>query len=106
MSGALTAIAVASVATAAYSVYNGEQQRAQQGKALEQQKQAQSQALEASQKQEKTAEENINKANAKAPDTNALMSAASKGAPGTMLTGPTGVDPNALALGKNTLLGG
>ena len=27
------------------------------------------------------------------------------GAGGTMLTGPTGVDPNALALGKSTLLG-
>jgi len=28
------------------------------------------------------------------------------GAPGTMLTGASGIDPSALTLGKNTLLGG
>jgi len=53
--------------------------------------------------------EATNKANQKKPDTSAIidavMQAGKTGASGTMLTGPTGVDPNALALGKTTLLG-
>jgi hypothetical protein len=32
--------------------------------------------------------------------------ASGSGASGTMLTGPQGIDPQQLALGKNTLLGG
>ena len=49
------------------------------------------------------------KANQKKPDTMAILSAAQQagkaGPSGTMLTGPMGVDPNALTLGKTTLLG-
>lgn len=52
----------------------------------------------------------VNAANAKAPDVNALLAAAqqqAKGGPAsTMLTGSTGVDPSQLTLGKSTLLGG
>lgn len=51
-----------------------------------------------------------NKANARGPDTDALFAQnqieGQQGQSGTMLTGPTGVDPSTLALGKNTLLGG
>lgn len=58
----------------------------------------------------KTAEQSANKANAKRPDASAMMAAAEQsakaGASGTMLTGPQGIDPNALSLSKNTLLGG
>lgn len=47
---------------------------------------------------------------AKAPDVNALLAAAQEAAKGgpssTMLTGPSGIDPSALTLGKSTLLGG
>lgn len=57
----------------------------------------------------KNSTEATNKANQKKPDTNAIldavMQAGKSGASGTMLTGPQGVDPNALALGKTTLLG-
>ena len=57
----------------------------------------------------KKSTEATNKANQKKPDTSAIidavMQAGKTGASGTMLTGPTGVDPNALALGKTTLLG-
>lgn len=65
----------------------------------------------ASAKTQKQAEEEINRKNAKSPDTLALLSqnqqdAASGSATSTMLTGAGGVDPNSLALGKNTLLGG
>ena len=51
-----------------------------------------------------------NRANAKSPDSAALMSAnmlaAKGGQSGTMLTGPSGIDPGSLTLGKTSLLGG
>ena len=51
-----------------------------------------------------------NKANGKQPDVAGLMSQnalnAKGGISGTMLTGPQGVDPQTLLLGKTTLLGG
>jgi hypothetical protein len=43
---------------------------------------------------------------ARAKNKNAMAGGMSAGPNTTMLTGPDGVDPNALALGKNTLLGG
>jgi hypothetical protein len=55
------------------------------------------------------ADQAMNRANQKKPDTSALLSAATQagkaGASGTLLTGPQGVDPNTLSLGKSTLLG-
>jgi hypothetical protein len=91
--------AVAAVATA----YNG----------MEQRKDAKAAAAQATANAKKTAsaaERDTNAANAKAPDVASLLSgnqqAATGGAGSTMLTGPSGVDPTALTLGKNTLLGG
>jgi uncharacterized protein HemX len=113
MSGAATAVYVAAAVAAvgtAYSIYNGEEGRKQQGEAMSQQRQAQSQAKEAATKQEQISEQTVNQANAKSPDASAILSAASqasKGGPaGTMLTGPTGVNQADLSLGKSTLLGG
>lgn len=65
----------------------------------------------ASAKTQAQAEQEINRKNAKSPDTLALLSqnqqdAASGSSSTTMLTGPQGVDPNSLTLGKNILLGG
>lgn len=61
-------------------------------------------------KQEAAADQANNRANQKKPNTQAIMDAAAMagkgGVSGTMLTGPSGVDPNALNLGRNTLLGG
>lgn len=56
------------------------------------------------------AETAITAANAKAPNTAAIQQATQTqaqagGSGATMLTGPQGVDPKTLALGKNTLLG-
>jgi hypothetical protein len=55
------------------------------------------------------ADQEFNRANQKKPDTMAILSAAQQsgkqGASGTMLTGPQGIDPTTLALGKSTLLG-
>lgn len=51
-----------------------------------------------------------NRANQKKPDSDALLSAnltaGKTGQASTMLTGPGGIDPSMLTLGKTTLLGG
>lgn len=113
MSGAVTAttvLAAAAVAGTAYSIYAGEEGRKQQGEAMSQQRQAQAEAKTVAEKQQQTAEQNVNRANAKSPDAGAILSAATqaaKGGPaGTMLTGPMGVNAADLSLGKSTLLGG
>jgi hypothetical protein len=98
---AITAIATG--ITAAASAYSSRQQR----KAAEgAQDFAQKQAL----KTEKAAELANNKANQKKPNGATLLSsnrmAAQGGVGGTMLTGPSGIDPSALSLGRTTLLGG
>lgn len=60
-------------------------------------------------KQLKSADENMNRATQKRPNTSSILSEAEQagkaGVSGTMLTGPTGVDPSELKLGKSTLLG-
>lgn len=107
MSGVTTATvitAAAAVAGVAGSMYQGQQQQ----KAA---KKTASATADAAAKTQAQAEEEINRKNAKSPDTLALLSqnqqdAASGSASATMLTGPQGVDPNSLALGKNVLLGG
>lgn len=94
-----SAIALVGAATAA-TAYNGHQQT----KATER---AGKQAQEAALNQEKLAEQANNKANQKRADPTALLASAmgKGGQGGTMLTGPNGIDPAALQLGKNTLLG-
>jgi uncharacterized protein HemX len=107
---ALTVAAAAAVVGTGYSIYNGEQQRKAQGEANKQAERAAQDAKANAEKTQKMQEQEINRANAKRPDTNAMLAAneqsAKGGASGTMLTGPQGVDPNSLALSKNTLLGG
>ena len=103
MSGGATAVmAAAAVAGVAIAYNNGQEQK----KAAEK---ASQQAEANAKKQEKAADEATNRANQKRADTGAALDAASQsgkaGASGTMLTGPQGVDPNMLNLGKNTLLG-
>lgn len=71
--------------------------------------QANDQAKAAAKASAAAADEANNKANAKSPNTSALMAAnmlaAKGGQSGTMLTGPQGVDPGSLMLGKTSLLG-
>jgi hypothetical protein len=128
MSGAVTfvaanalPIAAASAAAATgYSIYAGEraadqaerarrEQAAIQNKSLAMQKQAQAEASAAAEKQAKASEQAMNAANRKSPDVSSIVAAAETtqqgGVGSTMLTGPTGVDPNDLKLGKSTLLG-
>jgi hypothetical protein len=60
-------------------------------------------------KAEKQGEMEMNRANQKKPNVGTILAAAQQaskgGASGTMLTGPGGVDPNALTLGRTSLLG-
>jgi hypothetical protein len=104
----LTAVMAAATA---YQVYSGERSAGMQQDALGKQEQAQKQATDKASQQTRLSEQAQNAANRKAPDAASILSAATQstqggGGAGTMLTGPQGIDPNALALGKNTLLGG
>jgi hypothetical protein len=60
-------------------------------------------------KQLKAADESMNKASQKRPNTSRIVDEAAQagraGASGTMLTGSQGVDPGSLQLGRSTLLG-
>lgn len=95
-------MAAAAVAGAAIAYNNGQEQK----KAAEK---ASQQAEANAKKQEKAADEATNRANTKRADTGAALDWATQagkaGASGTMLTGPQGIDPAALNLSKNTLLG-
>lgn len=95
---AVTAVA-GSLAYTAYS--SNRAAKAQQG--------AQREARAAAEKQAVQAEREFNRVNAKKPNVGAIVAgnqqAALAGQAGTMLTGPNGIDPTKLELGKNTLLG-
>lgn len=99
--------AAATAAGVGYTIASGEDAKRKQAQALSRQESAQTQAVNAAQGQRKKSEMAINQANRATPNVQGIMESASAmgGAGGTMLTGPTGVDPNALALGKSTLLG-
>ena len=101
--------AAATAAGVGYTIASGEDAKRKQANALSKQEATQAQAVKAAEGQRKRSEMAINQANRQTPNVAGIMqsaSAASQGGPsGTMLTGPTGVDPNALALGKSTLLG-
>jgi hypothetical protein len=95
--------AVAAVVGTSYAVYSGEKAKSAQKTAIAEAKQNQA-------KSELAADQAMNRANPKKPNTNAALdqiAQSAKGGPsGTMLTGPTGVDPTSLNLGRSTLLGG
>jgi len=78
--------------------------------ALALQTQANQQAKDAATKTATAAEQAANRANARTPDLMGLSSQntldAKGGVGSTMLTGPQGIDPKALLLGRTTLLGG
>ncbi|MDZ7918506.1 hypothetical protein [Rhodoferax sp.] len=79
-------------------------------KAENAQKDATAQAKVTAAKTADQADQANNRANGKQPDIAGIASAneqaAKGGISGTVLTGPTGIDPKQLMLGKSTLLGG
>lgn len=108
-----TAIALASLgvgaAGTAYGIVNGQAQQAAQQKSLKSQNTAQQTAEGAALSTQRKSETAQNQVNQQTPDIAAILSrAATAGKAGqssTMLTGPGGVDPTMLNLGKSTLLG-
>jgi len=100
--GIVEAVIGAALIGAGTSVYQGQQQKKAANKVNAQ---AQQNAI----KQEQAADQATNRANQKRANPTAALDAAAQagkgGASGTMLTGPSGIDPNALTLGKTTLLG-
>lgn len=109
--GAGTAAAIGIGAGAMKNQYDqGKKAVAAQERGLAMQQEAQATSVKQAEAQASASQQAVNRANQASPDTAAIMSeagqAAKGGGAGTMLTGPMGVDPNQLALGKNTLLGG
>jgi hypothetical protein len=108
------AIAAAAAAAAAagtgYAVYAGERADKAQEQALGEQRQAQQQAQTQAASQQRRSAQRMAAANRRQPNMGEIMAGASEGAGGgptsTMLTGPTGVNPQDLALGRSSLLGG
>jgi hypothetical protein len=100
---ATTWVAISAGASAAVSIYGADQQRKASNTANDQ-------AVAQAKKNQQLSDEANNRANAKAPDSAAAMAASvlagKSGQSGTMLTGPQGIDPTQLTLGKQTLLGG
>lgn len=88
---------------AASSAYQGHRAR-------EQQRDAQRDAQRNAQAAATEADEARNRANQRKPDTSAILASARRsgqtGLMSTLLTGPGGVDPDSLRLGRNSLLGG
>ena len=110
LAGGLAAAGVAaSVGGLGYTIAAGEDAKRKQADALGKQERAQTQAVASAETQRQQSQQLVNRANQKKPDVSSIMQAAADsskgGAAGTMLTGPTGVDPNSLALGKSSLLG-
>lgn len=111
---AISTIAAVAAATAAaagtgYAVYAGERASDAQKQAMAEQRQAQSQAAAAAESQRQKSEMAMRAANRRQPDIAGIMQSAaetSSGPSSTMLTGPSGISPQDLALGRSTLLGG
>ncbi len=101
---AVTAIASTVAAVSSYSSYRNQQK--QQKKQLALQRQANADAKQRAKMAQDRADIEQNKANRKKADVGGIQEQEAAMGGGTMLTGTTGVDPNKLNLGGNTLLGG
>ena len=101
---------VATVASTVVAVSSANKQRRVQEKALEEQRRSNEKAEQRAVQEEERTEQEYNRANQKRAEIEKTVDeselSAQEGAGGTLLTGPSGVDPNTLNLSKNTLLGG
>lgn len=110
MSGVIT---IASIATGVLGSVMGAKQAGAandaQNKALKAQEQAQKTAQAQTVADARRSDTANNEASKKTPDVSAILARAAQsgkaGLTGTMLTGPLGVDPAGLNLGKTSLLG-
>lgn len=109
--GALAAgVAGTAAAGTAYSIVAGEKGAKMQREAMGQQRKAQDAAAAQARSQQRRSQQAMAAANRAEPDVAGIMGrAAAEGAGGpasTMLTGPMGVNPQDLQLGRSSLLGG
>jgi len=108
--GALAASAAAAAAGTGYAIYAGEQGKKAQKEAMNRQSAMQAQATQQAQQQATASQVAIRRSQQQSPDVASIMAAAQEtgtgGPASTMLTGPAGIDPSQLTLGRNTLLGG
>lgn len=102
----------ASIAAAGtgYAISSGEQGKKTQKEAMRKQESAQAQAAAQAQSQTRLSRQAMAAANRIEPAVGGIMQAAQESAQGgpssTMLTGPMGVNPQDLQLGRSSLLGG
>lgn len=105
--GASLALAMGAGAAAGDTMVDKPQQQAQD--AANAQRTAAEQATKSAERQADLAYNSAQRGQGKTPDVGSMLAgnqqAAKGGGSGTMLTGPGGVDPTTLNLGKNTLLG-
>jgi phage repressor protein C with HTH and peptisase S24 domain len=91
------------------SIYGAKKQARAMESATAQARDAALQQEQRAIKTEKAGEAEMNRANRRQPNAGALLSSAQQsarsGASGTMLTGPSGINPDDLRLGRSTLLG-
>ena len=109
--GALAAgVAGTAAAGTAYSIVAGEKGAKMQREAMGQQRKAQDAAAAQARSQQRRSQQAMAAANRAEPDVAGIMgraAAESAGGPAsTMLTGPMGVNPQDLQLGRSSLLGG
>ena len=93
-----------------YAVVAGERGASMQQQAMNQQKKAQDAAAASARSQQRRSQQAMAAANRAEPNVAGIMGAAESGGAGgpasTMLTGPMGVNPQDLQLGRSSLLGG
>jgi len=106
------AIVAAAVAAASndYQMYQAKQVEKKQNRALKKQEQVQGIAAQKAASDARKAEEASNRARAQQPNLGQITAdqaaKSAQTAGNTTLTGPQGVDPQRLKLGRRTLLGG
>lgn len=91
-----------------YSIVAGEQGKKAQKQAMQRQERAQAETAQRAAMQQRRSQEAMMRSTQEQPDVAGIMAAAQESAAGpsaTMLTGPQGVDPSQLSLGRSTLLG-
>ena len=106
---AIIGAAIAGAVGTGASIIAGEQSRKQQKAALGEQQRAQAQQAAQAAMQQRRSEQRMAGAARREPDVQGIMAAAQQtqgGPTSTMLTGPMGVSPQDLNLGRSTLLGG
>ena len=100
---ALLSAIIGGVGTAAGVIGQMDSSRRAKNQAEDAGRQAEQQAQQAAQQASQQADQQFNRANQRRPD--AMPGPAANAGGSTMLTGPQGIDPGALPLGKSTLLG-